>query len=221
MITYKMHFIRTGRTSAEAVRPYTGQMDVPLCPEGVEGLELLRRECAYPPVQMVFTSPLQRCLQTAGLLYPDTYTEAVDGLRDMHLGRFQGKTVEELKDDEAFTAWLRNSQENPPPGGEDLGEFTGRIVAATREVFQRMMDEKLTSAAVVTHGGVIMSLLAGIGLPKRLLHEWAVPNGAGYTVLFTPQMWMRDGCAEVYALLPGPPESGGAGDGTDDWQEMV
>lgn len=204
MITYKIHLLRTGRTSTETLKRYVGQSDPALCAEGIDELERMREEMEYPRVQMVFTSPLRRCVQTADLLYPNTYTEELDSLMDMNLGAFEGKTFEELRDDRDFQAWLGNSAEHAPPGGEETMDFTRRIVGAVGTVFDRMMAEKLTSVAVVTHGGVIMSLLAGIGLPKASLQQWAVQGGMGYTLLFTPQMWMRDGCAEVFAQLPAP-----------------
>lgn len=206
MITYKMHFIRTGRTVPGSEKRYVGQSDPALCAEGLDEIERLRREFTYPAVQMVFTSPLLRCVQTADMLYPDLQTEPVEGLMDMHLGAFESKTFDELRGEEAFREWLGNSAENPPPGGEQLDAFTERIIVATNGIFHRMMEQRLTNVAVVTHGGVIMTLLAGIGLPKQPLQEWATANGTGYTLLFTPQMWMRDGCAEVFSLVPGPPQ---------------
>lgn len=205
MITYKMHFIRTGSASA-GPRRYVGQLDLPLGDVGRAELEALQDQLEYPWVQMVFASPLRRCVQTAEALYPEQYVEIVEDLADMNLGDFQGQTLEELQGDPAFDAWLQNSTANPPPGGEETADFTLRIVTAVQGIFNRMMEEKLSSVAVVTHGGVIMSLLAGIGLPKRPMHDWAVGNGTGYTLLFTPQMWMRDRCAEIFAPIPTLPE---------------
>ena len=202
MITYKIHLIRTGKTSTTPGKRYVGQADIPLCDKGTEALADLRREFTYPAAEMVFSSPLCRCAQTAEILYPDTYAEVIDGLKDINLGEFEGKTFEELRENEAFALWLKNSFENTPPGGEEITAFTTRIVDAVREIFIRMMEEKIQNVAVVTHGGVIMTLLAAIGLPKMPLHQWAVDNGCGYTLLFTPQMWMRDGCAEVFCHLP-------------------
>lgn len=184
---------------------YVGQQDLPLCDKGEEQLEELRREFSYPKVEMVYTSPLVRCVRTAEILYPDTFTEKMDGLMDMNLGQFEGKSFEELRDNEAFSAWLKNSFENTPPDGEETAAFTERIVEAIRAIFIRMMEERTTNVAVVTHGGVIMTLLAAIGVPHMPLHEWAVNNGCGFTLLMTPHMWMRDGVAEVFEHLPSPP----------------
>lgn len=209
MITYKIHLIRTGGTHSGEMRCYVGQRDLPLSAEGEEELYALRGRFDYPQVEMVFTSPLQRCLRTAGLLFPELPAEELDGLTDMGLGRFEGCAYEDLRDDPAFRAWIQDSAQNPPPGGEGAADFQRRILGAVSDIFFRMMEERMRSVAVVTHGGVILSLLAGICLPKRPLHDWQVGNGTGYTLLFTPQMWMRDGCAEVFRPIPEPREEDG------------
>lgn len=214
MVTYQIHLIRAGTTSVQLPPPYIGQQDPPLHPEGVAELEQLRQDCAYPSVEMVFASPLLRCQQTAEILYPDTWVETIEGLKDMGLGRFEGKTLEQLQDDPDFLAWLENSTQNPPPDGEMPQLFLERILYAFGAIFTRMMDERMHTVAVVTHGGVIMSLLAGAGLPKYPMQEWACAGGMGYTILFTPQMWMRDGCVEVFRAIP---ERMASDERIDDW----
>ena len=71
-----------------------------------------------------------------------------------------------------------------------------------------MMQNRITSAAVVTHGGVIMTLLTAFGYPKRELGIWSVENGKGYTILMSPQMWMRDNSFEIYDTVPSMLEEG-------------
>lgn len=208
MRSYKIHLIRTGPTATGPDKPYVGQTDLPVCAQGLRELEALRAAFRYPAVDMVFSSPLTRCLQTAEVLYPDIEAETVQGLMDMNLGEFQGRTFAQLRGNSAFAAWLDNSRDNAPPGGEQTEAFQRRIVAALEKIFRRMMDTGATSAAAVTHGGVIMSLLAAVGLPRVPLHHWAVRGGAGYTLLMTPQMWMRDRSAEVYGPVPDRPVKG-------------
>jgi alpha-ribazole phosphatase len=197
-----MHFIRTGKTSPGGGKRFVGRLDLPLCGEGEQELRNMREELSYPRAEVVFTSPLSRCVKTAEILYPDIYRLEADGLTDMDLGEFSGKSFEELRGGAAFSAWLGNSVENPPPGGETMLDFTQRIVRAASGIFFQMMDEKITNAAVITHGGVIMTLLAAIGQPKVPLQEWSCGNGQGYTLIFTPQMWMQSGSAEVFRRIP-------------------
>lgn len=219
MITYKLHLIRTGRTFADSQKRYVGQTDLPLCGQGREALHLLREEYRYPLAEMVYTSPLRRCRETAGILYPDTYTELLEGLKDMNLGEFEGKSFDDLKGNAVFTSWLQDSRSNTPPGGEEAAAFTHRLILCIGGMFRTMMAKGIASAAVVTHGGVIMTLLANLGLPRAPLHQWAVAGGTGYTVLMTPEMWMRDGCFEVYRQIPELPTEDDMGMyGMDDFE---
>lgn len=204
MINYKIHLIRTGSTSEGMWKRYVGQSDIPLSPKGEEGLRQLATEFQYPRVELVYSSPLRRCTQTADILYPDTQVIAMDGLMDMNLGEFEGKTFEELRGSDDFEKWIKNSFEFTPPRGEQLSAFAERIVHAVSDIFVGMMEQRVANAAIITHGGVIMTLLAAIALPKLPLPQWTVDNGCGYTLLMTPQMWMRDRAAEVFAHVPTP-----------------
>ena len=202
MITYKIHFIRHGLTQANKDGRYIGRTDTPLCTEGMDELRSLKETYAYPKVQKVYTSPLLRCRQTAEILYLDHWTQVVEGFMEYDFGEFEGKTLADLKDDENFKKWLTSGLKTTLPGGENGEDFLRRIVLGLSGVFEDMMKNKLTSVAVVTHGGVISSLLAGAGVPKREAMDYAVDNGRGFTIVMTPQMWMRDRCFEVFDVVP-------------------
>jgi len=47
-----------------------------------------------------------------------------------------------------------------------------------------------------------MSLLSQFSLPRQNYYDWVVENGMGFTVLMTPEMWLRDEGFEVYHKLP-------------------
>lgn len=202
MITYKIHLIRTGTTQVGDRRVYTGKRDVSLSKTGIEHLEMMKSTFLYPLASVVYSSPLARCVQTAEILYPETQLIPVEELGDLDLGEFEGKGYNELKQDPDFVRWIGNSKENTPPGGEDTISFTRRIVVGIDRIFGEMMSQKLTNVAVVTHGGVIMTLLSNVGVPEMPMKHWSVDNGVGYTIIMNPQMWMREGKCEVFAHLP-------------------
>ena len=64
------------------------------------------------------------------------------------------------------------------------------------------MKSGITSAAIVAHGGTIMSILAAYGLPRANFYDWMVPNGQGYSIIITPSLWMRSKVVEVYNTIP-------------------
>ena len=69
MKTYKIHIVRSGLTQANLEGRYLGREDVPVCEQGIEQLKYLKQTYDYGQVQAVFTSPLQRCKQTAAMLF--------------------------------------------------------------------------------------------------------------------------------------------------------
>jgi len=203
MISYKIHLLRTGGTGDSPQRRFVGRQNLPLSDNGREALNKLREELYYPNVEKVYSSPLLRCIQTAEILYPGCQPQITDGLKDMNLGEFEGKTFDELKTRQVFQSWLSDSLNNTPPGGEQVEAFTRRITSALDNIAKDMMRQKITSTAVITHGGVLMALMAAIALPRLPIQKWAVASGCGYTLLTSTQMWMQGGCAEAFAYLPG------------------
>lgn len=201
MLTYKIHLIRHGLTQANWEGRYIGTTDLPLCEQGRQKLEQLAESCDYPAVDIVYTSPLKRAVESAEILFPNRMIEQVQNLRELNFGDFEGKTAYELENDPAFRLWI-SSPKGCPPNGETIDYLKKRSIEAIAYIFGQMMEKKMTSAAVVTHGGLIMNLLAEMGLPQREAMRWTVQDGHGFTVLLSTQMWVRDKKFEVYEQIP-------------------
>lgn len=71
---------------------------------------------------------------------------------EMDFGTYEGKTLDELQNDESFIAWSRDSMHNAPPEGEDGVAFIRRVIHGLDDVFQDMMANELHSAALVIPG---------------------------------------------------------------------
>lgn len=206
MIDYRLHFIRHGLTSYNMEGRYLGRRDAPLSEEGKAQLEELREKYSYPYAERVYSSPLLRCVQTALALYPQTELVVMDGLSEYDFGEFEGRTVEELAGDGRYQSWIESSMRTSPPGGETGEGFASRISEALEGIFADMMAQGIEHAAVITHSGVIMTLLSALGLPRGEAGKWYTNSGMGYTILMSPQMWMRDRLFEVSAIVPGLPQ---------------
>ena len=61
-------FIRHGKTKGNMQSRYIGTTDEGLCKEGIN--ELRNNKDIYPKADIVFTSPMKRCIQTAEVIYP-------------------------------------------------------------------------------------------------------------------------------------------------------
>lgn len=196
MKTYKIYLIRHGATDANARGEYIGVTDLPLSLSGVAALTNLKDKIQYPFVEKVYTSPLLRCRQTANILYPQQDADSVDNLIEYNFGEFEGKSAAQLESNPDFFKWT-SGQISSPPGGEDSTEFAKRICLGFHQVVEDMMANGIHKAAVIMHGGAIMTLLSCCALPRRRSLEWTSDFGRGYQVLVTPSLYHSNGVIEV------------------------
>ena len=204
MKNYRLYLIRHGVTAGNLAGIYTGSgTDEPLCPEGKAQLQALKDSFAYPQVKTVFSSPLQRAIDSAEVLFPTATQKIVlQDLRENHFGEFEGRAIQELVQDEHFKQWLNPSAHYTPEGGESAHAFHARCREVIMQMFEYMMKSGLEQAACVTHGGVIMSMLAQRGMPKQEPEKWMADAGCGYVLHCSAEMWMRDGIVEAVDILP-------------------
>lgn len=203
MRNFRLHLVRHGLTESNLRGEYAGgRTDSPLCQEGMRELIDLRESYEYPAVGLVFSSPLIRCIQTAGIVYPGRELLVHPGLAEVDMGEFDGRTAQELQDRPDFQQWLTQSATTPPPGGESAQDLMLRVAGALDDILAHMAAQELYDAAIVTHGGVISSILSFMALPRLPLPDRMVGNGRGYTCYATPQLWQRDKIIEVAGIMP-------------------
>jgi alpha-ribazole phosphatase len=201
MRDYIIHLIRHGATLANEEGKYIGRTDLPLTPGAIAELEDLREEGIYPSVGMVYSSPLSRCIKTATTIYPGKQLIAVENLMEYDFGEFEGKSDPELDSREDYRTW-RAGRTTTATGGEDMKTFEQRVYSSLVQIVGNMMENDCYEAAVVTHGGVIMTLLGLCGLPQRQRVEWITENGKGYTIRVNPSIFQRSGYVEVTGTIP-------------------
>lgn len=202
MKAYTIYLIRHGAIDPALQGKYIGQTDAPLSAEGLQALAELRASMVYPPAEAVFTSPLQRCTATAAALYPDQAAIEIDGLKECSFGEFEGKSAEELKKSPVFPRWLAGEPGVAPPFGESSAAFGRRVCTTFEKIADGLMKTGTTEAAMITHGGVIMALLAAYGLPELPMTEWRTEPGCGFALKLHPSLWMRGKKLEVFSLFP-------------------
>ncbi len=97
-------------------------------------------------------------------------------LRELHVGEWSGLTRSEIEQRWPYELDLFDTGRlSAPPGGETREEFDSRVREAAREVARHIYRRGARRTLVVTHGGVIRSLLRSGGLLER-----HVTNLAGY-----------------------------------------
>ena len=202
MKSYVIHLIRHGAIDETLSGKYIGTTDPPLSDKGKMALKKFAFSHAYPQPPVVFTSPLKRCTQTCAVLFPERKPLVIADLCECNFGEWEGKTAEELKGSEDFQKWLAGDNSVKPPRGESNADFVRRVCKIFESIVEGLMKTGSTECAIVTHGGVIMTLLAVYGLPQAKPFEWAMENGCGYSVRVTPMLWQRGKVTEVFSRVP-------------------
>ncbi|MBE6811389.1 MAG: histidine phosphatase family protein [Ruminococcaceae bacterium] len=206
MKTYKIHLIRHGLAKGAIEGRYIGHTDVSLTDDGRKQLEEMRDDYGYPAVSAVLSSPLKRCTQTAEIIFPDLKPLVFEDLIEYDFGEFEGQTAEELQSDPAFGAWLKGGGESAPPYGESNEDFSIRVRNCFEMIVDGLLQTGVDNAAIITHGGVMMTILSAFGLPERPMTDWVCPNGCGYTIRITPMVWSSCRKFEVIAWVPDMPD---------------
>ena len=196
----KIYLIRHGQTEGNTLKRYIGVTDEPLLPEEKNRLKLKN----YPHVELIFTSPLLRCRQTAEAIYPKRNAIIVPNLSECDFGVFENKNWKELNGSVQYQEWIESNGTMAFPGGEDPKDFKERSCRAFEEIIYECYRRGAHSAAIVTHGGTIMSIMGRYVQPQREFYHWHVDNGNGYEVEIEPSCWTAEIkiLQEVHALKP-------------------
>lgn len=202
MKSYTIHLIRHGVCEGNLEGRYVGRTQSPLAAQGLQALLALKGQGRYPEAEKYYASPCVRCVDTLKVLYPTADPEVIFELAECDFGDWENRLAEELGEDPAFLRWMEGGQNAAPPNGESSAVFMQRVCAGFEMLVKNMMTVGDRSAVLVTHGGVIMTLLAAYGLPRAQMTDWMCENGHGYSLRIDPMLWSRDNVAEVYAMLP-------------------
>lgn len=176
----QLYFIRHGKTPGNLRREYVGRTDESLSPEGITEIKLRVREGFYPPEpEIVFTSTMRRCKETAELIWPGCNIAANGMLRECDFGIFEGKTYEQLKDVPEYRRWIGGELEDIP-GGESSRQFRERCATGFEGIATYLTQKGFSHAALVLHGGVIMAILEAYCQDEDLegdsFYRWQIPT---------------------------------------------
>jgi broad specificity phosphatase PhoE len=180
--------IRHGESLLGRARRYAGHRDTPLSPEGKLQIAKLRGRFRRLRPDVVVSSDLRRCRQTAALLAPGARIEASARLRELDFGDWDGltSTTCRRRDPRRFDRWMRDPWSVRPPRGEKLAQLWTRVRDYVSDLARRHSGE---TVAIVTHAGPIRALLASA--PEEFWDN-TVPVGALFTIRWTAGRRRRD-----------------------------
>ena len=187
MDTLQLVLVRHGFSLGNEKHLLSGWSDVPLTDKGRQELRLLRQQMDYPQTQKYYSSDLCRCTETFQIIYEGR--AELDGLlpqfREIYFGSLENCPESELPSREFFAAWLRGERigNGETFDGETFEGFRSRITGALDDLIRRCREEKTDSVTVVTHSGVIRTLLLSLRhLEGKGFPAISTPNGLGYVL---------------------------------------
>lgn len=131
--------VRHGRSQWNTKGLWTGWIDVPLAPEGIEDAKLIASFIKDIEFQKAFASSQIRAKDTLEIikkeLSQDIPTEETTNLWERHYGIYIGKNKWEMKDilgEEEFMA-LRRGWDHPVPEGETMKDVYERVIPYYKE----------------------------------------------------------------------------------------
>ena len=137
---------------------------------GRQQVETLVAQIRELPVEAVYSSPLERAMQTAQPLAQQkgVSVEEVAGLNEIDFGEWTGRTLAEL---EPIAEWRRfNTHRSGTriPGGETIKEVLTRALGELLRIERRHPGRSLV--AVISHADVLRAAISHfLGMPLDLM----------------------------------------------------
>ena len=160
-----IYLLRHGEIDKPVPRRFLGRTDLPFNDNGIRQAMILGEHLTSIAFTHVFSSPLQRAVQTAALVSgrkADSITH-LEALTEINLGAGKGLTVAEVRSrfPGAYERRGLDLENFRPTGGESFGDLAARCFPALLELAENHCGPLL----IVAHAGVNRVVLS------RLLHQ--------------------------------------------------
>ena len=183
-MTLTVHFVRHGRTEMNRLGLLQGQSGRGLLPEGNEDAERAAAALAGQGISHVYSSDLQRALETARVIRAGLRLRSSirlsRALREFDYGRMTGRPESELR---RRCPLFRKDSRYLFPGGESFALVQARAFRWLQGLLRRRPGR---AVVVVTHGGWLRTLFAGLrGVPLNECLQGTVAHGLAGTLEVT------------------------------------
>jgi probable phosphoglycerate mutase len=161
--------------------------------EGQKQVEELAQRLSQLPIKAIYSSPLERCLETAAALAQPHKLDIhpLEAVGEVRYGEWEGKKIKKLAKEKAWYAVQHFPSRFRFPGGESFIEVQQRAIDAIETL---NIQHKKEMIAIISHADVIKLVLAyymgthldlfqRIGLSPASVSVLALGEKAGVQVL--------------------------------------
>lgn len=154
-------FLRHGESRSNLENRVQGHSDSGLTARGLRQAQKAATRLARVGIRKIYSSDLGRAMQTSSVVAKKTGRRVIPdpAWREISLGAWEGLSTDEInqKFRRGYDRWLLSPSRIAIPGAERVREFHSRVQARVKKLF---LNETDGPVLVVTHGGVIASLLS-------------------------------------------------------------
>ena len=195
-----VYLIRHGVTNWTEEDRFTGVSNIPLSTIGVNQAQLLSKKLkkASAPIDVVLSSPLQRCINTAQIIAKpyNLSVQIKEEFRELNYGDWEGLNRKEIIErfPNEFEIWKRDPFIQSPPNGESGQALIERVIPALSTVIKENLGQTIT---IVAHKALNRLVLCWVlGIPYIQYRQKIIQYPACLNIIKVSS----DGIATVYML---------------------
>lgn len=175
----KIILVRHGETLGNLEKKYIGKTDETLCDAGIKKILDFVSKKKYPDADVVFSSPMKRCLETAALIFPEKKIFVLKKFTEIDFGSFEGKNFCELEKNPDYKRWISSGGKTDFPNGEKKSHFIKRSIGSFFTMVKKAQKLDAKKICAVIHGGNIMAVLSS--LTGKNYFDFQIANGEFYS----------------------------------------
>lgn len=179
-----IYIMRHGLTSSNKKKIYAGRNDESLCEEGIIQLLKIGNKLKDFKIDLIFSSPIRRCIQTAEVLnsFLNKKIEIEESFKEMEIGPWEGLSEEEVAKlfPGEWRVWNINPSQLIIKGRESLYDLQTRALNGMRKL---LLKSDRSRILVVTHVAIIRVLIIHYNkLELTKYREIEIPNCSIYVL---------------------------------------
>lgn len=162
-MTTRLYLVRHGATDLTEEDRFSGATDVHLSQAGQDQVELLARRLADDDIAAIYSSPLDRTMETAAILARPHHLAPIpnDGLRETSHGHWEGLSRQEVEEQfhDEYMAWETDPFTFAPLHGESGISVLARALPVIRQIVVSQRDKNII---VVSHKATLRLLVSSL-----------------------------------------------------------
>jgi broad specificity phosphatase PhoE len=130
----RLYLIRHGEIGSPQEKRFYGSTDLPLSEKGRQQARLLAQRLSSERVDMIFSSPLKRALETAGPIAVghNLDLKVMPDLGEVNFGDWEGVRWDDIRRGDS-DRWAADPWSIAPPAGETFAALHARVAAVLTE----------------------------------------------------------------------------------------